>query len=129
MILIYSPAMVQILLKETILSLILLLAGFLIGQVTNWVVFTEYFICLSLLCVVFICSTLLFNRQKKHKKQWFGLTFATMAMLAQLIILLFLFLFLEPQNKNHRIAAISLMVSYFIFFITDTHWKVKWLFY
>lgn len=121
--------MVQILIKETVLSFILLLTGFLIGQLTDWLIFTEYLICLSLLCVVFIFSTLLFNRQKKHRKQWFGLTFSAMTMLAQLIILLFLFLFLEPQNKNHRIAAISLMVSYFIFFITDTHWKIKWLFY
>jgi hypothetical protein len=121
--------MVQILVKEIILSFILLLAGYLAGQAIGFEMFTGYFICLTLLCVVFIFSTLLFNHQKKYKKQWFGLTFTAFVMLAQLIISLFLFLFLEPENKNHRIAAITLMVSYFIFFITDTHWKIKWLFY
>jgi len=121
--------MVKILVKETVLSFILLLTGFLTGKATGWEISTEYLLCLAFSCVVFISGTLLFNHHKRHKKQWFGLTFAVITMFAQIIILLFLFLFLEPQNKNHRIAAISFMVSYFIFFIADTHWKIKWLFY
>lgn len=57
-----------------------------------------------------------------------GLALAGIMLFSQLLLLILLFIFLEPDKTNHRIVAKAGTVSYLLFLGIDIYWKVKWMF-
>jgi len=57
-----------------------------------------------------------------------GLALVGFTLFGQFFLLLLLFIFLEPENTNHRIMAKSGTISYSVYLGIDIYWKISWMF-
>jgi hypothetical protein len=46
----------------------------------------------------------------------------------QIILVIILFIFLEPDNIKHRITVKTGLPVYLIMLAVDLYWKIKWVF-
>ncbi|TCO10911.1 hypothetical protein [Natronoflexus pectinivorans] len=118
----------SIILKEIILSLVVFFAGLFVFRHLEVDIFTKWVYFSILLFVLFVISTLFVKYLIDSNKSWVALGFAGITFFCQIILLLILFIFLEPEETNHRIVAKVGVVSYLTFLGFDTFWKIKWLF-
>lgn len=119
--------MIKLLIKEIILGVVILIGGLLFFQSIGLAIWTKWIVFSFVLTALFAAGTVLFNLLKMRKTEWTGLSFAGITLVNQLILLILLFVFLEPEETNHRIVAKVGIGIYLIFLGIDTFWKLKWL--
>jgi hypothetical protein len=119
--------MIRLLIKEIILGVVILVGGLLFFQSIGLAIWTKWIIFSFVLTALFTTGTVLFKLLKLSKSEWTGLSFAGITLVNQLILLILLFIFLEPEETNHRIVAKVGIGIYLIFLGIDTFWKLKWL--
>jgi hypothetical protein len=90
-----------------------------IKAVFMWTIFC------SVLVILFISGSIFLILWSKNHHELKGLIFAGISFFNQLLFLLFLFIFLEPQKHDHRMIAIAGLVGYLLSFLIDTRWKLK----
>jgi hypothetical protein len=120
--------MIKLIIKEFVLSLIIFLIGYIVFNSFGLTIKSKWIFLSLILFFLFSFGSVFFNVLKQKGVEWLGLAFAGITFLNQLILLILLFVFLEPQEQNHRIVAKVGIVAYLTFLGIDTYWKLKWLF-
>ena len=120
--------MTRVLIKELILGVIILVVGLVTFAHFELSIFKKWIIFSVLTTGFMMLSTLLLNLVKMIKPEMIGIVFIIAILLFQLILVIILFVFLEPENVNHRITAKSATVVYLISLGVDIYWKIRWIF-
>ncbi len=118
----------KIVIKEFILSLLLFFVGYFVLNTSNIDIMKHWTIYSVLLFVIFLSTTILFYFLKKKDVKQVGWIYAGTLLVGQILLLLLLFITLDPTIKDHKFLTIISLVSYLFFLILDTKWKIKWLF-
>lgn len=118
----------QIIIKEFILSALLFIMGNIVIYTSDIPVLQHWIIYCVILFIIFLSSTILFNFLKRKKIKQVGWIYAGTLLVGQMLLLLLLFITLDPTIKEHKFLTIISLISYLIFLILDTNWKIKWLF-
>jgi len=115
----------QLIIKQLIMVCLVWLMGlifFYIVRVSAVLIWSVY---CSIIFIVFLGGLFLLNLWIKRGYPFPGLMFTTFSFFNQLFFLSLLFIFLKPQEYNHRMMAIAGLAGYFICFIADIRWKLK----
>jgi len=118
----------RIVIKEILLGLTILLGGFFafkalqVDVKVKWIVFSVMFTSL------FIGGTYILKIARDRLQSLIGIIFAGITLINQIIFLILLFIFLEPQKPEHRILAFTGVIVYLVYLGIDTFWKLKLLF-
>ncbi|MDG5799422.1 hypothetical protein QA597_03500 [Marinilabiliaceae bacterium ANBcel2] len=120
--------MVKVLIKEFIFAVVAFGVGVKFILLMDDDVFLKWGVFCTLLFALFAIGTLLCNHLKISRPEWTAPGLAIITLAHQLILLLILFIFLEPENENHRIVVKKGLGAYLFFLALDTYWKIMWLF-
>lgn len=119
--------MIKLLIKE----LILIATVWSIGVVSNFImggsIVLFWTIYCFLLLLLFLSGSLLLKIWIKKHPELAGFVFAGFSFINQIIFLSILFIFLKPQEPDHRMMAIAGLTGYLICFFFDTYWKLNWI--
>lgn len=115
----------QLIIKQLVLVGLVWLAGLMFFFITGVSAFTLWSIFCLLIIIVFFKGLLLIKLWIKKGFAYPGLVFTVFSFFNQLFFLSLLFIFLKPQEYNHRMMAIAGLAGYFICFIADIRWKLK----
>ncbi len=118
----------KIIFKELALSLFLLALSITSLYSLNISLVAQCIIYYIILFIIFSSNTLLFNFLKKKNYTQIGWVYASSILFGQIILLILMFVFFDPNIKNHKSFVIINLISYLLFLILDTKWKIKWLF-
>ncbi len=118
----------RLLLKEFLLGIFILSVGLFLFKRLEIDIYYSWIYLSALLFVLFAFGTLILNYFLIKKNTWLNFAFIGVTFFKQLVLLILLFVFLEPKEGLHRIVAKSGIAAYLIFLGFDTYWKVKWLF-
>jgi|GEM_PF-1216845 hypothetical protein len=120
--------MTKILIKELILGISVLALGlfgfsyFETGVFKKWVIFS------FLITGFMMFSTLITDLTRMIKPTLIGLVLISSTFIFQIILVIILFIFLEPDNIKHRITVKTGLPVYLIMLAVDLYWKIKWVF-
>lgn len=117
--------MSQLVIKQLFLVGLVWLLGLMFFFIAGVSVFTLWSIFCLLIFFVFFKGLILLKIWKKKGFTYPGLVFAVFSFFNQLFFLSLLFIFLKPQEYDHRMMAIAGLVGYFICFIADIRWKLR----
>jgi hypothetical protein len=120
--------MKRLIIKELMLSCVVFIAGIAFFKLFGLSILVKWIIFSGALFLLFGAGTIVFFIIKKLWKDVVGLAFAGVTLLNQLILLILLFIFLEPEELNHRIVAKAGVGAYLTYLGIDTYWKLRWLF-
>lgn len=115
----------QLIIKQLLLVSLVWLMGLIFFFIAGVSAFTIWSIFCLLIFIVFFKGLLLIKIYIKRGFAYPGLVFAVFSFFNQLFFLSLLFIFLKPQEYNHRMMAIAGLAGYFICFIADIRWKLK----
>jgi O-antigen/teichoic acid export membrane protein len=117
--------MLSLIKKEFILVGVVWILGLLFFFIADTKVVLMWTIFCLVLGILFISGSVFLMVWSKKHRELKGLIFAGFSFFNQLLFLLFLFIFLEPQEHDHRMIAIAGLVGYLASFLIDTRWKLK----
>ncbi len=118
----------KIILKELALTLFLLFLSLASLAFLKIVLTKQCIIYFVILFVIFSSNTLIFDRLKKKGFSQIGWLYASSILFGQIILLALMFVFFDPKIQEHKSFVIISLISYLLFLILDTKWKIKWLF-
>ncbi len=120
--------MVKLLIKELLLGIVFLVAGLYLFSSFELGIFKKWLVFSLVTTLLMMAGTLLIKFLLDIGFDMPGLALAGIILVSQVLLLIILFIFLEPDKTNHRIVAKAGTISYFIFLGIDIYWKVKWMF-
>lgn len=120
--------MVKLLIKELALGMFFLGSGLYLFDVFELNIFKKWVVFSTFTTLMMMAGTVLVKFLLNTGFAMPGLALAGIILLSQIILLLLLFIFLEPEKTNHRIVAKAGAVTYLLFLGIDIYWKVKWMF-
>lgn len=115
----------QLIIKQLLLVGLVWLMGLIFFFIAEVSAFTLWSIFCLLIFIVFFKGLLLVKILIKKGFAYPGLVFAVFSFFNQLFFLSLLFIFLKPQDYDHRMMAIAGLAGYFICFIADIRLKLK----
>lgn len=120
--------MVKLLIKELVLGFLFLVAGLYLFNSFELEIFKKWLVFSIVTTLLMMAGTVLIKILLNIGFDMPGLALAGIILFSQLLLLILLFIFLEPEKTNHRIVAKAGTISYLIFLGIDIYWKVKWMF-
>jgi drug/metabolite transporter (DMT)-like permease len=120
--------MVKVLVKELILGFLFLVTGLYFFTSFELEIFKKWVVFSLVTTLLMMAGTVLVKILINIDFDMPGLALAGIILFSQIILLLLLFIFLEPEQTNHRIVAKAGTISYLVFLGIDIYWKVKWMF-
>ncbi len=120
--------MVRILIKEFILGFLFLISGLYLFDALELNIFKKWVIFTCVTTLLMMAGTVLIKFLLDIGFDMPGMALAGILLFSQIILLLLLFIFLEPEKANHRIVAKAGVVIYLLFLGVDIYWKVRWMF-
>lgn len=120
--------MVKIIIKELVFGVLLLISGLFLFDALELNIFKKWVIFTLVTTLLMIAGTVMVKFLLNAGFDMPGVALAGMLLFSQIVLLLLLFIFLEPEKENHRIVAKAGVISYLLFLGVDIFWKVRWMF-
>jgi hypothetical protein len=120
--------MVKILIKELALGFLFLVTGLYVFDSFELNVFRKWVVFSLITTLLMMAGTVMVKFLLDIGFDMPGMALVGILLFSQIILLLLLFIFLEPEKANHRIVAKAGAVTYLLFLGIDIYWKVRWMF-
>lgn len=120
--------MVKVLVKELVLGFLIFVTGLYLFNSFELDIFKKWVIFCVITTLLMLAGTVLIKFLLNIRFDMPGLALAGVILVSQFLLLIILFIFLEPDKTNHRIVAKAGTISYLFFLGIDIYWKVKWMF-
>ncbi len=120
--------MVKILIKELVLGILILVTGLFLFDFYELNIFRKWVVFSLVTTLLMMAGTVMVKFLLDIGFDMPGMALVGILLFSQIILLLLLFIFLEPEKANHRIVAKAGVVTYLFFLGVDIYWKVRWMF-